>query len=51
MTQTKGGGRVKTAVKTYQPPVSPGTKDQITQARFNTMTSHQENTLEQVAHQ
>ena len=39
------------ASKHYQPPVSAGTKDQITQARFDTTTSHQENTLEQVAHQ
>ena len=39
------------ASKHYQPPVSAGTKDQITQACYDTTTSRQENTLEQVAHQ
>ena len=37
--------------KHYQPPVPTGTNDQITQAHFDTMTSRQENTLEQVSHQ
>ena len=38
-------------LKHYQPPVPTGTNDQITQAHFDTMTNHQENTLEQVSHQ
>ena len=41
----------KNSSKYYQPPVPTGTNDQITQARFDTMTNRQENTSEQVSHQ
>ena len=37
--------------KYYQPPVSNGTNNQITQTRFDTTMSRQENALEQVLHQ
>ena len=37
--------------KYYQSPVSVGTNNQVTQARFNTTTSCQGNVLEQVLHQ
>ena len=39
------------STKHYHSPVPNSSNDQITQARFDTTTNHQENTLEQVSQQ